>query len=128
MSETNHGALIDRLEDRVGDGLKTVTRFTEDESDVFYGADWFERIVAEVDTRSPEKMHRDAVYQLQQADIGSELYGSRIKSDIQVNEHGTGIALYPKSDVGFYVWIDEEASVEVPDVVDDCLDALEESA
>ncbi|WP_436932197.1 hypothetical protein [Halosimplex halobium] len=126
MSVTKYQGLIERLQERAGESLLTVTRFTEAESEFLYGEEWFERFVAAVDTRSPEKMHEDAVYNLQQAEVSGELYGSRVRSEIRVTEDGIGIALYPGDGVGFHVLLDDEASVDVPAVVDEALGEIGE--
>ena len=121
MSATDYQGLVEYLRERVGESLLTVTRFTEDESEFLHGEEWFERFIAEVDTRSPEKMHQDAVYNLQQAEVSGQLYGSRVRSEVRVTEDGLGVALYPGDGVGFHVLLDESASVDLPGLVDDAL-------
>lgn len=128
MSETSHRDLIDRLRERAGDGLKMLIRFTRDDSEFLYGQDWFEEFLAENDTRSPDEMHRDAVYRLEQAEVSGQLYGSPVRSDIQITGEGIGIFLYPGDGAGYYVWIDRGTSVEIPDLVDDSLDVFGASA
>jgi len=121
VSATDYQGLVEYLRERVGESLLTVTRFTEDESEFLHGEEWFERFIAEVDTRSPEKMHQDAVYNLQQAEVSGQLYGSRVRSEVRVTEDGLGVALYPGDGVGFHVLLDESASVDLPGLVDDAL-------
>ncbi|QLH83103.1 hypothetical protein [Halosimplex pelagicum] len=128
MSVTKHQGLVECLRERVGESLLTVTRFTDEASEFLYGEEWFERFVAEVDTRSPEKMHEDAVYDLQQAEVSGQLYGSRVRSEVRITEDGIGIALYPGDGVGFHALLDDEASVDVPGLVDDALAEIGESA
>jgi len=123
-----HQRLVECLRDRVGESLLTVTRFSEAESEFLHGEEWFEEFVDEVDTRSPEKMHRDAVYNLQQAEVSGELYGSRVRSEVRVTEDGMGVALYPGDGVGFHVLLDDEASVDVPGLVDEALAEIGETA
>jgi len=128
VSATDYQGLVEYLRERVGESLLTVTRFTEDESEFLHGEEWFERFIAEVDTRSPEKMHQDAVYNLQQAEVSGQLYGSRVRSEIRVTEDGLGVALYPGDGVGFHVLLDESASVDLPGLVDDALAEIGETA
>mgnify|MGYP000383304196 CR=1 FL=1 len=128
MSVTKHQGLVECLHERVGESLLTVTRFTEEESEFLHGEEWFERFVAETETRSPEKMHQDAVYNLQQAEVSGQLYGSRVRSEVRVTEDGLGVALYPGDGVGFHVLLDDEASVDLPGLVDDALAEIGETA
>ncbi|ELZ23197.1 hypothetical protein C475_16149 [Halosimplex carlsbadense 2-9-1] len=128
VSVTKYQGLVECLRGRVGESLLTVTRFTDEESEFLYGEEWFERFVAEVDTRSPEKMHQDAVYNLRQAEVSGKLYGSRVRSEVRITEDRIGIALYPGDSVGFHVLLDDEASVDVPGLVDEALAELGESA
>lgn len=128
VSVTKYQGLVECLHERTGESLLTITRFTEEQSEFLYGEEWFERFVADVDTRSPEKMHEDAVYNLQQAEVSGKLYGSRVRSEVRITEDGIGIALYPGDSIGFHVLLDDEASVDVPDLVDDALAEIGESA
>jgi hypothetical protein len=121
VSVTKYEGLIECLRERAGEKLLMVTRFTEEESEFLYGEEWFERFVEETETRSPEKMHQDAVYNLQQAEVSGQLYGSRVKSEVRIVEDGMNIALYPGDGVGFTVLLDDEVSVEVPEIVDEAL-------
>jgi len=125
---TKYQGLVESLHERVGESLLTVTRFTDEESEFLYGEKWFKWFVDEVDTRSPEKMHRDAVFNLQQAEVSGKLYGSRVRSEVRIMEDGIGIALYPGDGVGFHVLLDEGASVDVPGLVDTALAELDEAA
>lgn len=128
VSVTKYQGLVECLRGRAGESLLTVTRFTDERSKFLYGEEWFERFVAEVDTRSPEKMHEDAVYNLQQAEVSGKLYGSRVRSEVRITEDGIGVALYPGDGVGFHVLLDDEASVDLTGLVDDALAEIGESA
>ena len=85
---------------------------------------WFEDYVATADTRSPDRIRRDAVSELRHADVSSDRYGNELRAEVTVTENGTGINLFLDRE-GVYVWFAPEATVEVLDDVEACLERVD---
>lgn len=105
--------------------MRMVVRYDEFDYDIRYGEEWFERYRAAVDTRSVERMHKDAVGQLQQATVASDLYDAEVRSDVRVTGRGTGLNLYVSDTEGVFVWFAPDAAIEVPTIVRACLERVD---
>jgi len=128
MTEQRHEELLGRLEAAVGDGLEFVARYTLRDSDILYGEAWFERYTASVEARSRDDMHQDGIHRLEQAAVGGELYETDVHAETTITEQGIGVYLYPSEKVGYFVWVSEGTAVELPTLVDECLDVMDGDA
>ena len=124
MTTDGYDELVAYLRERFDDGVAMATRYTENDSEFLFGEDRYEEFVATTDTRSPEKMHQDAVSELRHADVSGDLYGNEIRANVSVTELGTGVNLFVSHREGVYVWFGPGTTVEVPDDVEACLDRL----
>jgi len=125
MTTEGHDELVAHLRDRFDDGVVMAISYTESDSEFLFGEERYEEFVAVTDTRSPEKMHQDAVSELRHADVSGDLYGNEIHANVSVTERGTGVNLFVDHSEGVYVWFGPGTTVEVPDVVETCLDRVE---
>jgi len=121
---TDASALVEFLETELGDDLRVVIEYGTGRSDVRYGEAWFDEFVDDLDGRTAEMMHREAVSRLDMAEVGEEIYETRIDSDIRVHAAGIGVHLYPGDGTGVFVFLRPDADIRVRSFVDDCLDAL----
>lgn len=126
MTAADYDELVTYLDERFDDGVVMATRYTETSSEFLLGEDAYEEFVATRDTRSPEKMHEDAVSDLKHADVSGDLYGNEIRANVTVSELGTGVNLFVSHREGIYIWFSPETTVELPDDVDACLDLVSE--
>lgn len=125
MTAGRHGELVTFIQDHVGDALLMVIRFTETESHMIRGAEWFETHLSEADTRTPDQMHQDAVSRLQEATLAGNLYDTDVRSEIRVTDDGIGVYLFASDREGFFVWLDPDADVQIPAFTDECLAQLD---
>lgn len=125
MTDPTHDELLERLEAAVGDGLTFIARYTLQDSEILYGEEWFEQYTQAVDARSRDNMHQDGVHRLEQAAVGSQLYETEVYAETTITENGVGIYLYPSDELAYFVWVGTEATVELPTLVEECLEAID---
>lgn len=70
-------------------------------------------------------MHQDGVHRLEQAAVSGELYETEVYAETTITGTGVGISLYPGDELGYFVWVGTEATVELPTLVEDCLEVID---
>lgn len=118
--------VADAFADRVGEGLEMVVYYTESASEILRGEDYFEAYNEQYDTRSPEKLHEDAVYRLQQADLSADLYDTEVRAECRMTDSGTGVYLFLSGTEGVFLWLAPDVDVPVPAAVDECFDRFDD--
>jgi len=117
-------ALVEFLETELEDDLRVVIEYDTDKSNIWHGETWFDEFVDDLDGRTAEMMHREAVNRLDMSEVNEDIYETRIDSEIRVHAAGIGVYLYPGDRTGIFLFLHPDADVRIRPFVDDCLAAL----
>lgn len=127
MDTAEYAAFVEFVREELGDGLRMIVAFDEEDYEVLHGEESFETFFEEVAERSPDALYRDALVDAKQAQLDSGAYESEIYAETMVTDVGVGYQLFTSDSASVFVWTDRDASVAFPDFVDDCCRRLPKS-